>query len=133
VHAVQPSQVKDAESTVYVMDAHAPAAFVAVQTFISLPSLQTEPLVHDVVPPPPLLLVLPLPPPLLLPLLPLLPLLLPLPLLPPLPLPPPSAFDPSGFDAPEHAATSATTPMHPKRATLIPRLTAVALESSPPG
>ena len=113
---MQASHVKDAASTVYVIDAHAPAVFVAVHTFISLPSLQTEPFVQVVVPPLPLLVLL-LPPPLLLP--PLLPLLL----LPPLPLPPSTplfSLAPRGFDAPEHAATSATAPIHPKRATLMP-------------
>jgi hypothetical protein len=99
-----------------VIDAQAPVSLVDVHTFIALPSLQIDPLVH-VVAPPPLLLALP----------PLLPPLLP----PPLPLPPPStavlpclSFPPSGFEAPEQAATSATAPIHPpihlKRATLMP-------------
>jgi hypothetical protein len=125
---VQPSHVNDAESTVYVMDEHVPAALIAVHTFIALPSLQIEPFVH-VVPPPLLLPLLLLPPPLLL--------VPPLPLVPPLllPPPPPSAvvapLEASPFDAPEHAATRATAPIHPKRATLMPPPTAAGVESFP--
>lgn len=109
-HAVQPAQVNAALSMEYVIASHSPAAFVDVQTFMWLPSLHVVPLVQ-LVPPPPLLLVL------LAPLLP--PPLEPPPLDPPPPSTPVPGFVSSGFEAPEQALTSAIAASHPSKPALM--------------
>jgi hypothetical protein len=109
---VQPAQVKASPPTLYVIDSHAPAALVVVQTFIVAPPVQVAPLAHVVTASPLALPLLPVPDPLDEPLLleELLP-PFPLPLVEPFPELPPDPPAVNGFAAPEQATRTPSVPI----------------------